>query len=139
MKFFRPFHIRFRDLDAIGHVNNAVYHTFVEDARIDYFKEILGTKNDWQSFGVLIARSEINYIHELLYGDEVECGLQCVRLGNKSMQIDFSIVTIRDGERIEASNGTSVLVCFDHTTKSSARIPDWWREKFYEYEGKIEG
>lgn len=137
MKFFIPFHIRFRDLDAIGHVNNAVYHTFVEDARIDYFKEVLGTTNDWHSFGVLIARSEINYVHELLYGDQVECGLQCVKIGNKSLQIDFAIVAIRNGQRIEACNGTSILVCFDHIKKESAPVPEQWKQLFKSYEGEI--
>ena len=54
--------IRFADIDVMGHVNNAVYLSYFEMARVHYFKQILGEEWDWNSDGILLARNEIDYL-----------------------------------------------------------------------------
>src|ERR687897_416532 len=78
--------VRFRDCDAMGHANNAVYSTYLEEARIG----VLGGLADF-----ILARVEIDFRSELRAGEEVEIRSQCSRLGTKSF--DLSHVMVADG------------------------------------------
>ncbi len=68
-------HVRFRDVDALGHVNNAVYSTYLEQARLDALGE-LGS--------VILARVEIDFRAEIRFGDEVEVHSRCSRIGTRA-------------------------------------------------------
>ena len=67
--------VRFRDCDALGHVNNAVYSTYLEEARMD----ILGGLREF-----ILARVEIDFRAELRAGEEIEVGTCVGRLGTKT-------------------------------------------------------
>jgi acyl-CoA thioester hydrolase len=71
--------VRFRDCDAMGHVNNAVYSTFLEEARI----EVLGGLADF-----ILARVEIDFRSELRAGEEIEVRTRCARVGTKKAGLD---------------------------------------------------
>jgi acyl-CoA thioester hydrolase len=92
--------VRFRDCDAMGHVNNAVYSTFLEQARI-------GILGDLEPF--ILARVEIDFRAELRAGENVEVHSRCSRIGNKSFELEHEI---RAGERVVA-DAKSVLVGYD--------------------------
>jgi acyl-CoA thioester hydrolase len=55
-------HVRFSDLDILGHVNNSVYLSYFEIARVHYFGELLGTSWDWKTFTVVLVKNEIEYL-----------------------------------------------------------------------------
>ena len=74
--------VRFRDCDAMGHVNNAVYSTYLEEARI-------GVLGDLVAF--ILARVEIDFRSELRLGEEVEVGTRCSRIGSKSFDLEHVI------------------------------------------------
>ena len=73
--------VRFRDCDAMGHVNNAVYSTYLEEARIG----VLGGLNDF-----ILARVEIDFRSELR-GEDVEVRTRCSRVGTKSFDLEHEI------------------------------------------------
>tara|TARA_R110002050_G_scaffold300621_3_gene471034 strand:- start:8508 stop:8921 length:414 start_codon:yes stop_codon:yes gene_type:complete len=137
MKFFSPIDIRFRDLDALGHVNNVVYMTYVEQARVRYFDAVFGTRHDWDEWGVLLARTEINYIQPLLFKDVAKCGLECVAIGNKSMEFEFKMFKTVDGNDIEVASGLNVLVAFNHTENKSILVPDVWKNAVEAFEENV--
>lgn len=137
MKFFSPIDIRFRDLDALAHVNNVVYLTYVEQARVRYFDEIFGSRHDWDEWGVLLARTEINYIRPLLFKEDAKCGMQCTSIGKKSMEFEFKIFKTENGTDIEIANGINVLVCFNHSENKSIEVPEFWKKAVLSYEGNI--
>ena len=132
--FYTPIHIRFRDLDSLAHVNNAVYHSYVEQARIHYFREVIGHAHNWKIFGVLLARTEIDFKVPILLDDEVKCGCKCISLGNTSMVIEFEFLVERDQNTFIAAKGKSFLVCFDHQAQQKASVPQEWRKSFASYE-----
>ena len=138
MTFYSPIEIRFRDLDALGHVNNAVYFSYVEQARIAYFRQIIDKNHDWKKFGVLIARNEINYYSPVHIDDHLECGLNLIKLGTKSMEYSFEFRILKDGKQIKAADGKFVLVCFDPIKQTSAPLPELWREKITAFEKRDE-
>ena len=134
MKFFSPIDIRFRDLDALAHVNNVVYLTYVEQARVRYFDEVFGNRHDWDQWGVLLARTEINYIQPLLFKETAKCGIECVDIGRKSMEFQFKIFKTVDGKDIEVASGLNVLVAFSHAENKSILVPDVWKTAVEKYE-----
>ena len=95
--------VRLRDIDAFGHVNNAVYSTYLEQARLDALGQ-LGS--------VILARVEIDFRAEIRLGDEVEVHSRCSRIGTKV-----------------AAEAKSVLVGFDYETRRSAPLADELKER----------
>ncbi|HEX3464420.1 MAG TPA: thioesterase family protein [Candidatus Elarobacter sp.] len=119
----------FRDIDFYRHVNNAVYITWMETARIDYcklaFDRPLGAKTN-----VIMASQSFNYERQAQYDDRLVMGCRTSRLGTKSL--DFTYELYRGDERI--GHGLSALVAFDYDANTSVPIPDEWRRKIAAYE-----
>ena len=93
-KFFHPMEVRYGDLDPQGHLNNAKYLTYFEQARVQYFEE-LGLFSKDQSFmdiGVIIADIHIQYEAPVFLGAAIKVGVRTVNIGNKSITIEQTIL-----------------------------------------------
>ena len=134
MKFFSPIDIRFRDLDALAHVNNVVYLTYVEQARVRYFDDVFGKRHDWDQWGVLLARTEINYLQPLLFKDVARCEMECVAIGRKSLEFHFIIFKTENGKDVEIASGVNILVCFSHSENKSIEVPTKWKTAIENFE-----
>jgi acyl-CoA thioester hydrolase len=108
--------VRFRDCDAMGHVNNAVFSTYLEESRIG----VLGGLGDF-----ILARVEIDFRAELRMGEEVEVRTRCSRVGTKSFDLEHELVA---GDRVVAE-AKSVLVSYDYERSESVPVPDDLRER----------
>ena len=126
--FRLPIQIRFRDLDSLRHVNNAVYLTYLEIARIEYWKAL---KFEPVRPSMLLARVEIDYLKPVLLDDRVEIALRVSELGTKSFVMAFEILA----NGTVAAKGSSVLVWFDHAANLSVIIPDSARATIQAFEG----
>ena len=117
---------RFSDLDPMGHVNNAVYLTWIENARIEFLRR-LGAfdKPDTSEMAMILARVELDFRTQVGFGDEIEVGVRTARLGTKSFGLEYEL---RRGADVVA-NATTVLVAYDYETNSSKEIPDEWRQR----------
>ena len=118
--------IRFADIDAMGHVNNAVYFSYFEQARMAYFKERVARIWDWNEDGVIVARNEIDYVFPVFLNDRMVIRLWVEHVGSKSFTVCYRVVV---GERLCAT-GKSVLVCFNHKNKATQILPEAWRTIF---------
>ena len=116
-KFRLPIQVRFRDLDALNHLNNAVYLTYLEIARIEYWKAL---RFEPVRPSMLLARVEIDYVKPVLFDDQVEVAVRVSEFGTKSFVMPFEI----QANGTVAAKGSSVLVWFDHTANVSVVIPD---------------
>ncbi len=111
--FVHEENVRFSDLDGLGHVNNAVYATYFESARIAY----LGAK----SFeGMILARLEIDFRSPVRFGERVEIGTRPGRIGAKSFALEQEL---RAGGRV-AAESRSVLVSYDYENAVSRPLTD---------------
>jgi len=121
--------VRFRDLDTMGHVNNAVYATYFEHARAAYFEEVLDVPlRETES---VLASLEIDFRRPVEIDDDVMVALRVPELGETSLPMEYEV---RAGETI-AATGETVQVAVDSETKSSRPIPDEWREDIRAFEG----
>jgi acyl-CoA thioester hydrolase len=114
--------VRFRDLDAFGHVNNAVYLTYLEEARNALLRH-LGLARGVAEITMILARVEIDFRAQVDAGQELEIGVRPVRLGTKSFELEYEL---RADGRIVAEART-VLVGYDYEANVSIEIPDEWR------------
>ena len=114
--------VRYRDADAFGHVNNAVYLTYLEQARNAYLRE-LGLVRSLEDIAMILARVEIDYRAQVDVDDVVEVGVRPARLGTKSFELEYEL---RVGERLVAEART-VLVGFDYARDESVPLPERWR------------
>jgi acyl-CoA thioester hydrolase len=126
--FRLPVQVRFRDLDSLKHVNNAVYLTYLEIARIEYWKAL---KFEPVRPSMLLARVEIDYVKPVLLDDRVEIAVRVSELGTKSFVMVFEITA----NETVAAKGSSVLVWFDHAANVSVVIPDDARTTIQAFEG----
>jgi len=127
--------VRFSDLDALGHVNNATYLSYIQDARISYFNNILKRKSDDLDYKAIIARIEIDYKNQICLGDQVTVYTRCTSIGEKSCDVENLIVVVKGEENIIAAHSVSKLVSFDYRQDFTTPIPDTWRTALGEYEG----
>jgi acyl-CoA thioester hydrolase len=127
--------VRFSDLDAMRHVNNAAYLSYLEEARISYFNDILGRPNNSLNFGAVIARIEIDYLQPINLGDELEILTRVSKIGNKSSDVEHLIIIERGSERIQAAAALTKLVSYDYKKLQSMPIPEEMKSKIKMYEG----
>ncbi len=117
--FVFPVDVRFRDLDAVGHVNNAVYLTYLESARIEWWLKVSG--RSLADMGMILARAEIDYRSPLSYGESLEVGVRCASLGRSSFVLEFRVEERSSGRLV--AEARKVLVHYDYAAGRSLPIP----------------
>ena len=121
--------VRFRDIDAMGHVNNAVYATYLEQARTDYFGDVL--EADLSAVATVLASVSIQFRRPVELADEaVTVEIDVPELGRSSVPMTYELRT-EEGVVAEAD---SVQVAVDDEG-SSRPIPDEYREAIETYHG----
>ena len=109
---------RWRDMDAIGHINNATYLTYFETARVDFLKQ-LGfdlLKRDVEN-GVILASMKVDYIKQSVHPSKYSIGCRITRLGGKSFDL-FSAIFVK-GELNPIVFGVFTLVAFNYKTQKT--------------------
>jgi acyl-CoA thioester hydrolase len=131
-KYRTPISIRFSDIDAVGHVNNAVYLTYFEEARIKYWRDIV--EWDMSENGVIVGRTEVNYLKPILLHDEIACYLRTTRIGNSSFDVVHVLVKITPAGEEICTTGKTVCVSYDYKANRSIPIPTIERQKMIAYD-----
>lgn len=138
-RFSHPIAVRYADIDALQHVNNATTFTYMETARVEYFRQVLGWAGRMEELSVIIARAECDYRLPILWGDRVLVHLRTSRIGNKSFDFEYVITTeAADGSPQAAAVGATVQVAYDYRQGVTVAVPDAWREKMYAFEPGLE-
>ena len=160
MKIWCPIQIRFRDLDPLSHVNNAVYFTYFEEARSNYFERLPHSQNQWQGedmsdevdeniaptmriqlqgtsrrYGILIKEVTCTYNLPIIHTDTIEIGTEIVSIGRTSIIMEHQIRAVDDHSRIFAT-GRSVTVWCNYRTGRPSPVPPSLRAAFAEIEGR---
>ncbi|HZK16458.1 MAG TPA: thioesterase family protein [Solirubrobacterales bacterium] len=130
--YSRPQEVVLRDLDAFGHVNNAVFLTYVENARVSYLAQVVGARRRDQIRNIMV-RVSISYRAQVSYEDELESGVRTERLGGKSFDLRYLIVRKSDGETV--AEAESVQVMYDFDADRSIELPAEWRRAIEAHDG----
>ena len=115
---------RFSDLDGMGHVNNAVFSEYIEQARLAWFGR-RAADEPMPLQDVILARTEIDFRSQVGYGETVAIGVRPSRVGTKSFELEFEL---RVGDRLVAE-AKSVLCGYDYASGRSTEVPERWRSR----------
>lgn len=133
-RFYHPIEVRYADIDAQGHLNNAKFLTYFEQARIQYLRH-LGLFSGEQSFmdiGVILADVHIAFRAPVLWGMDARVGVKTVKMGNKSLTVAQCLMNGPGGPMM--AEGEVVLVTYDYHSGTTLPIPATWREKIARFE-----
>ena len=127
-----PVEVRFRDCDPMGHVNNAVYLTYLELARFAYWKaaEIERLAGE---VSYIIARVEIDFRSPAVTGDVLDVGIRVTGFGRTSFSMAYEI---RDAEGRLVATAKSVQVAYDYAAGKTVPLPDAIKQRIAEFEGR---
>ena len=130
--------VRFSDCDPLGHVNNAVYSTYLEQARIDLWRKQAGYElrraasgKHPRGEGFILARTEIDFRSQAHDGDELEVRLALEAFGRTSAKYRYEIVDVRTGRLVVEAKSVQVWYDYDagkpvplnEETKAKLAIP----------------
>ncbi len=126
-----PIDVRWRDLDPMGHVNNAVYLTYFETARVAYRQAL--APGEKLKFPFILANAMVNYLSPVSLGERVIAHIRVSHIGARSFDYEYLITEEVSGRRV--ATGSTVQVGYDYEKKKTFDIPLEFRQRIEEFEG----
>ena len=123
--------VSFRDLDAMGHVNNAVYLTYMETARIKFLVDLLGLKS-LHELPVIMAEATCTYKSPAFFGEQLSVGVGVSRFGAKSFDMAYRIAA-GDGRLVALAR--TVQVMYDYAAARTIAVPEAFKNKVRAFQG----
>ena len=129
-----PVTVRFRDCDPMGHVNNAVYFTYLEEARFRWIREVLGP-DGFAKHGIILADAKCSFRSAAKPGEALEVGVRVTRIGRSSFQHVYRVEKVEG--RVLIAEAESVGVGFDYATERPRELGDEFRRLVEAYQGPL--
>lgn len=121
--------VRYQDHDTMGHVNNAVYVTYMEQARFAYLTEGLGVPP--MELNMVVANLTVDFRRPVQFADEVEVAASVTEVGDTSFTMAYEV---RDAEGV-AVEGETTQVALEPDGSGTRRVPEDWRDAIADLEG----
>jgi acyl-CoA thioester hydrolase len=132
-RFYHPIEVRYGDLDPQGHVNNAKFMTYMEQARVQYIRNLgLWDASSFLDVGFILAEAKVTFLTPIRFTDRVQVGVRVSRLGNKSLDMQYRLEEAQSGQ--ELATGSSVQVAYEYRQGKTIPIPEGWRLAIQEFE-----
>jgi acyl-CoA thioester hydrolase len=132
-RFYYPIDVRYGDLDPQGHLNNAKYLTYIEQARIHYIKHLgLWDGGTFFNIGIILADVHLIFRSPIHFGQPVRVGVRVSRLGNKSLNMEYRLEDASDGQ--ELARGSTVSVAYNYHERKTIPLPESWRKAITTFE-----
>ena len=137
-------HPRFRDTDAMGHINNAIYVTYLEVARQEYWRT-LESSPDYRRVPFILAHVTIDFRSEALMSEALDLCIRCAWIGVRSFAFDYEIRSagaIAPGAPVGGEAGRLVVeartiqVCYDYEARRTLQVPVELRRRMEALEGR---
>lgn len=124
--------VTFRDIDALGFVNNAVFFRYFENVRIKYVYKILERSEILElDLPLILVEATCTYKSPAVLGEKLAVGAGFGRMGNKSFDLLYRVQG-EDGRLI--ATGKTIQVMYDYATRSAFPIPDNIRQRVTAYQ-----
>lgn len=128
--------VAFRDIDAMGHVNNAVFFAYLETIRIKYLGEIMENAGllDFEllDLPLILVEATCTYKSPALLGERLTIGAGISRFGTKSFDMLY-VVEGEDGRLV--ARGKTIQVMYDYMMRNAFPIPDEIKNYVRNYQG----
>jgi acyl-CoA thioester hydrolase len=124
---------RFRDTDAMGHLNHVVYITYFEVARAKYWTQMTGSRS-YNEVPFILAHVTADYRSPAYVHDILRTGIRVSRLGNRSFECEYRIEEATSGRLV--AEGRSVQVLYDYEKHEPMPLLEELKRQFREFEGR---
>ena len=124
-KFQHNIKTRWKDSDAFRHINNAVYLSYVEDARLELMRR-WGITQDGKS--VIVASAKIDYYKQVIHPTQLIIGQTVSRIGNKSF--DITSIVFNEDTKESVCKSVITIVCFDFSVNKTVLVYDAIKDDF---------
>jgi acyl-CoA thioester hydrolase len=119
--------VRFVDCDPLGHVNNAVYLSYLEQARFGLWRRLWGFTGETamtaaRGAGLILARVECDYRLPATYGDTLDVRIGLAGMGRTSFTYDYEVIDAAGGRTI--AEARTVIVLYDYATAKPVPLDD---------------
>ncbi|MBU2020036.1 MAG: acyl-CoA thioesterase [Bacteroidetes bacterium] len=112
--------VRFVDIDLLGHVNNAVYFSYLEMTRVYYLEKLLGEQWDYTQDGFLLVRNEMDYLKPIFLYQTPKIRMFVEHIGRRSFTFGYEIIV----ENELVTKAKSVMVAWNISKNSAIEIPE---------------
>jgi acyl-CoA thioester hydrolase len=123
--------VRFRDIDSMGHVNNAVFLTYFEEGRKAFLEKVLKVV-DPADYPFILAHIRCDFLRPVKLGDRISLQVWVGEIREKSFRFRYRIVGKNDASHVYG-NGESVMVLFDYQKNKTIPIPKTFLDKISTY------
>ncbi|GAP12543.1 predicted thioesterase [Longilinea arvoryzae] len=133
-RFYCPIQVRYGDLDAQWHVNNARFNSYIEQGRFEYLLRLgLFDGVDFSSLGLIVADVHITYLAPIEINHQVRVGVRTSRIGNKSLVFEYIVQDAASGDLF--AKAETVMVAYDYKSRQSIPVSPEWRSTISTFEG----
>lgn len=123
--------VRFKDIDQMGHVNNSVFLTYFEEARIIFIRDVLGIHSP-EGYNFILAHSSCDYKKPIQLQNQIQINIWISSIGRTSFKFNYKI-TDKVNNTVVYAEGETVQVFYDYKTRGTVPIPASFREKVSAY------
>ncbi|WAH38073.1 acyl-CoA thioesterase [Alicyclobacillus dauci] len=116
--FTRNLQVRFSECDGLGHVNNATYFNYMEDARIEVFR-MFNPSLSLDKWNLIVASARCDFLAQVTYADHLTVYTWVSHIGNSSFTLDHAIA---NEQGTWVARGQAALIAFDYTTQKASPI-----------------
>jgi len=130
--FKTPIHVRFRDIDGMGHVNNAVFFTYFAEGRLALFQKF-SMDSGFSTFSFILAHISCDYLRPITLDTQLSLEIWVKEIGIKSFGLGYKLVDLSDAS-ITYATGESVQVCFDYGDNKPIAVSAALKRKLIEFQ-----
>ena len=124
--------VRWRDIDALGHVNNAVYFTYFEIARGRYFDQVF-RRREFPGMTCILLSIRCDFLSPIHHGDVVEVGIRVPTVSRTSFDFEYEARLVEDAQVVARAYSTQVL--YDRLSKEKIAITREWLTEIARVQG----
>ena len=129
--FSTPIDVRFKDLDAMGHVNNAVFFTYFEEGRLAFFSSA-SPDEKFPGFDFILAHITCDYLKPVTIDDPLSLLIRVGKIGGKSFTFDYKVIDRKESQVVYAA-GRSVQVCYDYDKEKTVPVSEGLHSLLQQY------
>ena len=126
--YWSPIKTRWRDMDALGHLNHAIYLGYMETARVDVYTQLgfTGIRKDMDE-STILGSMDVHYLSQVKHPASLDVGHRICRVGSKSF--DFLAAIFRENEEEPVCSALFKMVAFNYDVNKAIPVPDLIRQK----------
>ena len=125
--FWSKISTRWIDMDGLRHINHAAYLSYMETARLNFYKDLGYGMHRWdQEISTILVSMKVEYLEQAIHPAHFDIGQRISRVGNKSF--DISTAIFKEGENAPVLQAKFIMVTYDYRNNRSIPVPENFQE-----------